>query len=372
MKNPFIYSGIVEGESFCNRKRELNDLVKFSEASQNVMIYSHRRFGKTSLIKQVIRELGKRRPPIKTFYIDLYGTLTEKDLITSIVRSFSQVETKIEKLASVLKKLFTNTRPKISFDPETGKMDITPYYDPEERQLVFTEVLESLAKYSEKSKSVVIFDEFQEIAAYDDKTVEKRLRKVIQFHKHIGYFFVGSQRHILDQMFSDSSRALYKLAEPYPLKKIETVHYMSWLKGLFHKYKRQEPPDRITRKILLRCENHPLYVQQFFFFLWNEDEITEDTIGKVENLILQRRHNEYANRWDNLSLNQKKTCVLLINSGGKSIYQTEGIQKAGLKSPSQVKMAVEYLQRNDIISKNDIYHFNDTMFKKWINRLASR
>jgi AAA+ ATPase superfamily predicted ATPase len=200
MKNPFIYSGIVEGESFCNRKKELKDLVTFSETSQNVMIFSHRRFGKTSLIKKLIKELGKSKPPIKTFYIDLYGTLTEKDFITCVLRSFSQVESKIEKLAAILKKLFTYTRPKISFDPESGKIDITPSYDPEDRPLVFNEALESLAKYSEKSKAVVVFDEFQEIAAYNDKTIEKRLRKVIQFHNHISYIFMGSQRHILDQM----------------------------------------------------------------------------------------------------------------------------------------------------------------------------
>jgi hypothetical protein len=281
------------------------------------------------------------------------------------------METKIKKLGTIFKNLFVSVKPKITFDPETGKIDVTPSYDPEDRPLVFNEVLNALAKYSEKSKAIVVFDEFQEIAAYNDKTLEKRLRKVIQFHNHISYFFMGSQRHILNQMFSDSSRALYKLAEPYPLKKINTDDYLSWVNGLYRKYKKKTPPNRMIREIIARCGNHPLYVQQFFYFLWNDEEITEDTIGKVESQILLRRHNEYANLWDNLSLNQKKACVLLINSSGKNIYRMEGIQKAGLKSPSQVKMAVKYLLRNDIISKNDLYHFSDIMFKKWITHMVS-
>ncbi len=97
MNNPFVYSSTVDGESFCNRKDELNDLSEFCLTSQNVLIYAHRRYGKTSLIKTLIEKLKKKKNSIKTFYIDLYGTLDEKDFIEAIFSSFTQVETKIEK-----------------------------------------------------------------------------------------------------------------------------------------------------------------------------------------------------------------------------------------------------------------------------------
>ena len=132
MKNPFVFSGTVEGEAFCNRKQELNDLIHFAETSQNMLMYSHRRIGKTSLIKKLINVVEKQKPPIQAFYVDFYGTLSEKDFIDVVFKSFSQIETRIEKLGAILKNLFVSVRPKITFDPEKGKIDITPSYDPEE------------------------------------------------------------------------------------------------------------------------------------------------------------------------------------------------------------------------------------------------
>ena len=53
--NPFIYGEEVSGENFCGRERELSDLTSEIKSFQNILIYSPRRFGKTSLIKKVLR-----------------------------------------------------------------------------------------------------------------------------------------------------------------------------------------------------------------------------------------------------------------------------------------------------------------------------
>jgi hypothetical protein len=43
MKNPFEYGGVVGGSAFCNRKRELSDLVRAMENSEKLFLYSERR-----------------------------------------------------------------------------------------------------------------------------------------------------------------------------------------------------------------------------------------------------------------------------------------------------------------------------------------
>ena len=101
------------------------------------------------------------------------------------------------------------------------------------------------------------------------------------------------------------------MAEPYPLARIASEHYSNWIKGLYRKYKKTMPTDEIIDEILSTCENHPLYVQQFFYFLWKESEITKTTIKHYETKILRRRFHEYANIWDKLTPNQKKACSLL-------------------------------------------------------------
>ncbi len=57
MNNPFAYSNYVTGESFCNRKMELSELLKYINNSQNVLLFSHRRYGKSSLIQQAFHNL---------------------------------------------------------------------------------------------------------------------------------------------------------------------------------------------------------------------------------------------------------------------------------------------------------------------------
>jgi len=370
MKNPFVYSSTAEGESFCNREAELSDLSDSCLNGQNVYIYAHRRLGKTSLIKVLLKQLSKSQPEIKTFYIDLYGTLDEKDFIATVFSSFAHVETKLERLANAMKILFTSVRPKLSYNPDNNNIEIEASYDPNEKSLVFDQVVESLSRYSEKSKTIVVFDEFQEMSGYGDKTIEKRLRKIIQFHDNVAYMFLGSQRRMLEQMFTESNRALYNLAMPYPLSRIDSGHYRTWIKGLFRKYGKAAPADNLIDSIIATCENHPLFVQQFFYFLWKEPEITPPVIQRVEETILERRFHEYANIWDKLTPNQKKSCILLCKFGGESIYQVKNLQDVGLKGSSQLKKAMEYLIDNEIVYRNGTYRFSDVMFNKWLNRFV--
>jgi AAA+ ATPase superfamily predicted ATPase len=49
MDNPF-----VTGESFCNRQQEIKDLTYYVQNNQTVLLYSHRRTGKTSLIFELM------------------------------------------------------------------------------------------------------------------------------------------------------------------------------------------------------------------------------------------------------------------------------------------------------------------------------
>ncbi len=70
MDNPFSFSGVVDDPAFCNRQREQKELKRLIKGSQNVLLYSHRRYGKSSLILKLYKSLKA----ITTVYKDLYGT----------------------------------------------------------------------------------------------------------------------------------------------------------------------------------------------------------------------------------------------------------------------------------------------------------
>ena len=69
MKNPFVYGEEVTGEAFWNRGNEIKELTQDIKNGQNVIIFSTRRYGKTSLIKNALEKV--RREGVLTVYGDL-------------------------------------------------------------------------------------------------------------------------------------------------------------------------------------------------------------------------------------------------------------------------------------------------------------
>ena len=367
MENPFSYTGIVRGESFCNRETEQTELLKFIKGSQNVLLYSHRRYGKSSLIYKLFHRLERQRPRIDTLYVELYGTLSEKDFVTAILTSLNQIETRLEKLVKLVRSALRSVRLGMSIDPLTGAPGVTVSFDSSYNEAMLGNVLGLLGSFSEKRKLMVVFDEFQEIANYKLEGFEKRLRSIIQQHEHVSYFFCGSKRHILTEIFTNQNRAFYKLAQSYPLDKIKTSEYVPWAQNLFVKAGKKIEAELIE-EIVFRCENHPMYVQQFLFYLWEEKatDFSLDTVDGLELKILRNSHNEFLNLWDSLTLNQKKTLKLIILTSGRELFYASALQAVDLKASSQVTRSLNKLVGADIVLKNDDYKIQDVMFKKWI------
>ena len=85
--NPFVYGEKVTGENFCNREEEIKELVSEISSGQNIMIFSPRRFGKTSLIGEVLTKLQKKG--LFTVYIDLFPVISNEDFAGISLKSIS-------------------------------------------------------------------------------------------------------------------------------------------------------------------------------------------------------------------------------------------------------------------------------------------
>jgi hypothetical protein len=89
MVNPFSFSNAVDDPAFCNREQEQAERIRMIQSSQNVLLYSHPRFGKTSLILRVFRQVEGITP----IYIDLYGTPGIPDFIQAFCYHLWEQET---------------------------------------------------------------------------------------------------------------------------------------------------------------------------------------------------------------------------------------------------------------------------------------
>jgi AAA+ ATPase superfamily predicted ATPase len=60
VRNPFEYGGVVSGDAFCNRQKELADLVRAMENAEKLFVLSERRYGKTSLVRASLGKLPRK------------------------------------------------------------------------------------------------------------------------------------------------------------------------------------------------------------------------------------------------------------------------------------------------------------------------
>lgn len=373
MKNPFAYSNYVTGESFCNRKKELSELLRYIKGSQNVLLYSHRRYGKSSLIRQVFREIKGRNLNVGTMHVELYGTISEKDFITKSFQGLNQLESNFEKLLKSVSNALKSIKLNLSIDSATGGTSVSPSFEAVDEKTVLEELMNILSKYSQKRRLVIAFDEFQEVAGYTEEGFEKRLRSFIQQHSNICYIFSGSQQHLITEMFNSNKRAFYKLAESFPLEKIETKYYIPWVQNLFSQKNVHLPAEQIE-EIVARFENHPMYIQNFLFHLWEEPgkkEFSPEIINKVENTIIEKRSLEHTVLWETLTINQKKTLKLILLNNGYNLFNAGSLKSVNLKTGSLVTKALSSLKKKEIIVKNGNYQIQDIVFKKWLQKTLS-
>lgn len=370
MQNPFAFSNYVIGESFCNREKELSELFKYIKGSQNVLLFSHRRYGKSSLIRQVFNDIQENNLDIGTMHVELYGTISEKDFISRTFQSLNQLESNLNRLLKSISTTLKNVKLSLSIDPATGAASVSPSFGAVNEKIFLEELMNILLKYSQKRKLVVAYDEFQEVANYSEEGFEKRLRSFIQQHSNICYIFSGSQRHLITEMFNATNRAFYKSAESFPLGKIETKHYIPWAQKLFRK-KNVHLNAAFIEEIVSRFENHPMYIQNFLFHLWDEPEKKEffsETIDKIENSIIERRNLEHTVLWETLSINQKKTLKLILLNDGSNLFNADALKSVNLKTGSLVSKTLSSLINKEIIVKNGKYMIQDVVFKKWLQK----
>ena len=189
---------MVGAPSFCNRKRELSDLVSAMESSQKLFLYSERRVGKTSLINYAMAKLPKKG--YASAYVDLWPTDGEASFITATAKAITEsLSSNASQLLDTAKKLFGRLVPSATVDDE-GRPRITfslgmglgtaPSLE---------EVLEAPARIASEGKRrvVIVFDEFQRILEYEDDRVERQLRSIIQHILELQSISPGQSRHLV-------------------------------------------------------------------------------------------------------------------------------------------------------------------------------
>lgn len=370
-KNPFLLTGYISPDYFCDRDAETSKLISALRNGRNITLTSPRRMGKTGLINHAFYKMVNEEKNTACYYVDLYQT----DSLSSFVGKFANavlgtLDTTEKRIVRKVAGFFKSLRPTINVDPITGKPSFTVNVQPELAEHSLVEIF----SYMEQSGKdcYVAFDEFQTIADYGDKNIEALLRSYIQRLTSVHFIFSGSQRHVLENMFASASRPFYQSTQTMPLGEIPCEPYFSFAKERLNAH-RQNIDSATFQYLYDNLYGHTWYIQSLLNRLYEtgRGEISIDLVNDALTEIIKENEATYQTFLRLITPGQGKLLKAIASEGKVTeLLNQSFITKYHLGATSSVRSAAKVLVEKELLlDDSNSYQIYDRFFGLW---LASR
>ena len=368
MENPFKFGGLVTGRDFADRESEMDEILKEVRSGTNIMLFSPRRMGKSSLLAELVR---RHSAEFIFVYVDLYG-ITSKTRMVEVFMSalVNSAFGTVKKIAAGIKDVVKGSRLRLVIG-DSGEpcveLSVGEPSVPEIQDML--DIPEGIAKKRGK-RIVIVFDEFQEIGSLDGVALLKAMRSRIQAHKHVSYIFAGSKRHLLMSIFEEREGAFFKSAKPVELGPIPRADFARFLVDRFSAGGGRLDPEA-AGAVVDASGGNSYYVQQISHELFNisaRPRWPEDVDSAV-NATLAHQSPAFQFIWDSLKSRTQRRYLIAASQEGKVKSWSAMVEKYGLKSVSHVQKAVKQLDARGITENGAVV---DPMFALWLRRLEGR
>jgi uncharacterized protein len=369
MENPFPVTGYYGPGLFCDRVEETARLVSNAHNGINTTLLAIRRMGKTGLIHHAFDAMQARTQCI---YVDIYATQNIRDftnqLAAGILKAFPEKKSIGKQFMILLKSL----RPVMSFDPLSGQPEVSfEFTNPRQYQAS----VESLFGFLEaqQKRVLIAIDEFQQVSMYPEKNTEAWLRTLIHPLKNVRFIFSGSNRHMLTQIFNNSSRPFFSSTQTLYLAEISHANYAEFIADRFRKHKRKINPDAL-QFLLDWTRRHTYYTQVVCnrVFASNEKNITRSHVQKLcatlldeqETIFLQYRNLLTSAQWNLLRAIAREDKVYQVT--GKNFIRAHPIGTA-----SNIQRVIEALLTKEMVYREkdengNYYRVYDCFLARWL------
>ena len=371
--NPFIVSGKIEPEYFCDRVQESRFLIKSLVNGNNLVLISPRRMGKTGLIHYCYNQ-EPMRDDYYTLFIDILHTTSLREFTFLFGKSiFEAILPLGQKVLSSFVQTLKSLSGKFSVDLVTNM----PTFNLELGDITRPALtLEEIFAYLERADKpcIVAFDEFQQIANYPEKNIEALLRTHVQQASNTHFIFAGSEYHIMQEMFMSSAKPFYNSADTLELKAIDLDVYTPFVIGHMNNGRRTIAPELI--KAVYRLYRGNTYAMQKTFnelySLMKEDDVaTLDMVTTAINNVIDSKESMFREQLSNMPDKFKPLLYAIAQDGeAERITSSKFVKDHKLPSASAVQYAASQLLAKGAITKlAGKYSINDPFFALWINRL---
>jgi hypothetical protein len=223
-----------------------------------------------------------------------------------------------------------------------------------------------------KRRVVMIFDEFQEIVDLDPK-FPNLLRSVFQAQPEVAHVYLGSKRHVLDEIFDDRNEPFWRSAKKLELGLIPKAKFARFIRERFDATEKGIH-DESLNALLETTGGHPYATQELAYNVWESVPhghfALPADVDKAIERVLRAEHNHLEKLWDDAPATQRRAMVALATEPTGSPYAEEYRLAHDLPTSSTLQIALAALEKKEIAGRTEdgTLAIVEPFFAEWIRR----
>jgi len=370
-QSPFRYEEPLSPDELIDRERELTALLERAAGGRNSRLTGPRRFGKTTLLRRVLRDA--EREGLIPVYIDLYGVITTADVSARLELAYER------QLDGALRRWFTalrrSLRPagRVSAGIASVEVSAPPAgSSADDGARALLERLATPARLHEKTGQVVlvVFDEFQALLGAGSQ-LDAVFRSEIQHHgSGVSYVFAGSHPGMMRELFADRRRPFFDQAAPIQLPPLPDVALADRIGATFEAGGRE--CAAVLDPLLELAAGHPQRAMQLASHLWSHTPhgaaADVETWARTLDSVGAEVEDELRARWDALPSTQRRV-LSAIAANDAPLYGASTSARHGTKKGSTAPALRPLVDGGEVESAPDAptgHRVVDPLFRLWV------
>lgn len=369
----FKFGQLLAREDICDREEEAKLLGKIGRAGGRAVVYGPRRYGKTSVVKNVIMAdfLAKSGKTL-AIYADLFQVDSVSDVALRLEVALAHALSQRAKVKTFLKSLqnyLKHFRVEVAMDPLSGVPAITfaGAHIRDEKSL--EETFTGIRNFSADYKTLLILDEFQDIK--NVPTLEAELRSEIQGLERTAVILLGSKKHILRELFQSESRPFYGFGTDVEFKKIPRTAWIPYMQERFEPSRLAIEEEGVSEicNLMGDVPNSIQELCQWIALSGKTGRLTPQRIHESLAELIENKSSRYLERLASLSAKEKKVLVAVAYQGPVSSVASTKFLQAAKVSATAIRATILRLTDQGVLDQSEEgYSLTDPIFRLFLVR----
>jgi hypothetical protein len=222
-----------------------------------------------------------------------------------------------------------------------------------------------------RRRVALVLDEFQEIVKIDRKLLPL-MRSIFQEQPEVAHVYLGSKRHMMEEIFNDEHEPFWRSAKQLELGVIPAPAFAAFIHAGFARTSRAIDAA-VVDALLATTHAHPYGTQELAYTLWELTDqggtATRTQLDEAVTRVLRSENAHFDRIWEDAARAQRQTLEALARSPGRQPFSDAYRRENNLPAPSTVQKAVEALVADELIERYEAgYRIAEPFFAEWILR----